>query len=153
VRNVLKDVFLPWFNSYRFFVMSALLYNSRSDDTFTADPALALSSTNIMDKWILAAANSLIKYVRSEMNTYHLYTVVRGLLQLIEQLTNWYIKFNRRRLKGEEGDAKDWRTALATLFEVLLTLCRYVHTHTHSLSQCLFVKLILFIIFFVEDLL
>jgi isoleucyl-tRNA synthetase len=42
---------------------------------------------------------------------------------LIEQLTNWYVRFNRKRLKGENGP-EDTIDALNTLYEVLFTLCR-----------------------------
>jgi isoleucyl-tRNA synthetase len=47
------------------------------------------------------------------------------LLSLLENLTNWYIRFNRKRLKGQADiDAKDTICALNTLFEVLFTLVR-----------------------------
>jgi isoleucyl-tRNA synthetase len=49
--------------------------------------------------------------------------VVPRLLLLIDELTNWYIRFNRARLKGE-GGSEDTTTALNTLFETLYTLCR-----------------------------
>ncbi len=104
--------------------MSALSYESRTSKSFVANPTLAMHSTNIMDKWILASANTLITHVRSEMDKYHLYSVVRGLLKFIEDLTNWYIRFNRRRLKGEEGEESDCVVSLSVLFEVLLTLSR-----------------------------
>lgn len=61
VRDVLKDVFLPWFNAFRFFTQNAALLDFK--------PALkeSLKDANIMDKWILAATQSLIKFVRGEM--------------------------------------------------------------------------------------
>lgn len=45
------------------------------------------------------------------------------LLNLVDELTNWYIRFNRRRLKGE-GGPEDAVSALNSLFETLLTLCQ-----------------------------
>ncbi|KAI9620495.1 hypothetical protein H4Q26_013707 [Puccinia striiformis f. sp. tritici PST-130] len=44
------------------------------------------------------------------------------MLDLVDELTNWYIRFNRRRLKGENGP-EDAVIALNTLFETLFTLC------------------------------
>jgi isoleucyl-tRNA synthetase len=52
-----------------------------------------------------------------------LYTVVPRLLDLIGNTTNWYIRFNRQRLKGEQ-DVQDTIRALNTLFETLYTLVR-----------------------------
>lgn len=52
------------------------------------------------------------------MEKYKLYTVVPKLLQFLENLTNWYVRLNRPRLKGENGD-KDWIVSLNVLFEVI----------------------------------
>jgi isoleucyl-tRNA synthetase len=76
-----------------------------------------------MDRWILARCQSLIQLVKEEMSAYRLYTVIPRLLDLIDELTNWYIRFNRTRLKGQEGP-DDTKQALNTLFETLFTLCR-----------------------------
>jgi isoleucyl-tRNA synthetase len=57
----------------------------------------------------------------SFLTAYRLYTVVPRLLDLIDELTNWYIRFNRTRLKGENGH-DDTVAALNTLFETLYTL-------------------------------
>ena len=47
------------------------------------------------------------------------------LLDLIDDLTNWYIRFNRSRLKGSSGSgSEDNICALNTLFEVLFILVR-----------------------------
>jgi len=37
------------------------------------------------------------------MDSYKLYNVVRPLLNFLESLTNWYVRLNRTRMKGEDG--------------------------------------------------
>jgi isoleucyl-tRNA synthetase len=37
---------------------------------------------------------------------YRLYTVVPRLLKFVDNLTNWYLRFNRKRLKVWHGQAK-----------------------------------------------
>jgi isoleucyl-tRNA synthetase len=54
---------------------------------------------------------------------YRLYTVVPRLLDLIDNTTNWYIRFNRQRLKGDRG-LEETITALNVLFDVLYTISR-----------------------------
>lgn len=53
----------------------------------------------MLDRWILAAARSLTAFVRQEMEGYRLYTVVPQLVTFIDQLTNIYVRYNRKRLK------------------------------------------------------
>jgi isoleucyl-tRNA synthetase len=54
---------------------------------------------NVLDRWIAAAARSLTRFVRQEMEAYRLYTVVPFLVQFIDNLTNIYVRYNRKRLK------------------------------------------------------
>lgn len=72
---------------------------------------------------------------------YRLYTVVPKLLELIDNTTNWYIRFNRKRLKGENG-LDDTLHALNTLFEVLYTLCRGLAPFTPFLTDNIYLKLL-----------
>ena len=67
--------------------------------------------------------------------------MVPELLQLIDNTTNWYIRFNRRRLKGENG-LVDTQHALNALFEVLFTLCRGLAPFTPFLTDTIYLKLL-----------
>ena len=55
------------------------------------------------------------------MEAYRLYTVVPELLQFLDNLTNWYVRINRQRLKGENG-LEDQYVSLNVLFDVLFKL-------------------------------
>lgn len=119
VKQILRDVLLPWFNSYRFFYQSVRRLPSGTG--FIPDSTLGRNSSNIMDQWVLADIHHLLKFIREEMAEYRLYTVVPKLVTLIGELTNGYIRFNRDRLKGKSG-TPDQLCALNALFEVLLTM-------------------------------
>lgn len=54
---------------------------------------------------------------------YRLYTVVPRLVKFVDLLTNWYVRSNRKRFKGE-GGPDDCRKALETLFNVLFSMVR-----------------------------
>ncbi len=122
VREVISRVLLPWLNSFRFFLGQVTLFKKTTGRDFKYDSNAPLP-VNVMDRWILARCQSLIKLVREEMAAYRLYTIIPRLLDLVDELTNWYIRFNRKRLKGENGE-DDTLSALNTLFEALFTLCR-----------------------------
>ena len=81
------------------------------------------TATNALDKWIAASTRSLTSFVRQEMGAYRLYTVVPRLVRFIGDLTNVYVRYNRRRLKGGKSE-QDCLLALTSLFDVLLTLCK-----------------------------
>ncbi len=63
------------------------------------------------------------------------------LLDLIDNTTNWYIRFNRKRLKGELG-LEDTQHALNTLFEVLFTLVKGLAPFTPFLTETIYQKLL-----------
>lgn len=60
---------------------------------------------------------------------------------MIDNTTNWYIKLNRRRLKGEYG-LDDTTHALNTLFEVLYTLCRGLAPFTPFITDNIYLRLL-----------
>ncbi|GAA6052199.1 hypothetical protein JCM3770_000792 [Rhodotorula araucariae] len=133
VKDVISHVLLPLLNSFRFFLGQAALLKKEQGVDFKYDPK-SLGSSNVMDRWILARCQTLIKNVKTEMEAYRLYTVVAQMLTLIDELTNWYIRFNRRRLKGENG-LEDTTHALNTLFETLFTLVRTLSCFTPFLTE------------------
>ena len=90
-----------------------------------------------MDKWIIAANQNLVKYVRNEMDNYRLYNVVKHMLSFLEELTNWYVRLNRSRMKGEEGPAEQY-TSLNTLFDVLLNSTVMMSCITPFLSEYIY---------------
>ncbi|KAI7835027.1 isoleucyl-tRNA synthetase [Kickxella alabastrina] len=138
VKDIVSRVILPWFNSFRFFGTLVQVLKKENDIEYMFDPSSM--SENIMDRWMLASVQSLIKFVREEMSAYRLYTVVPRLLEMIDQLTNWYIRFNRKRLKGDNG-AEDSVHALNTLYEVLLTMCRLMAPFTPFITESMYQSL------------
>ena len=140
VLGVVKDVFLPWYNTYRFFAQQAERIAGSTGIPFdrAGAAANAKASTNTLDKWVLASLHQLIKYVHEEMTAYRLYTVVPQLLKFIEQLTNWYVRLNRLRLKATGTTEEDARTGLSTLYTVLLALARLMAPFTPFFAEWLY---------------
>ncbi|KAL8719084.1 MAG: hypothetical protein Q9225_003862 [Loekoesia sp. 1 TL-2023] len=144
VKEIVAKVLLPLWNSYRFFQDQVLLLKKIEYTDFAFNPEAELSNQNVMDKWILASCQSLVKFTNEEMAAYRLYTVVPKLLELIDSTTNWYIRFNRRRLKGEFG-IEDTQRALNTLFEILYTLVRGLAPFTPFITDNIYQRLLLYI--------
>jgi len=143
VFSVLKDLFLPWYNAYRFLVQNVRRVEEETGNAF--DPyAPGQKAVSVLDRWIASATASLVTFVKGEMEAYRLYTVVPRLVSFISQLTNVYVRYNRSRLKGKNGD-DDTRRALTALFDVLLVLCKtmapftpfFVEKMYQNLRRCL----------------
>ncbi|PGH06711.1 isoleucine-tRNA ligase [Polytolypa hystricis UAMH7299] len=141
VKDIVSRVLLPLRNSYKFFEGQVVLLKKIEGIEYVFDPAAGAANTNVMDRWILASCQSLLKFVNQEMAAYRLYTVVPRLLDLIDNTTNWYIRFNRKRLKGELG-LEDTQHALNTLFEVLYTLVRGLSPFTPFITDNLYLRLL-----------
>jgi isoleucyl-tRNA synthetase len=135
VHEVVKSVFLPWFHAYRFWVEQAKRFENQTGKPFVAQPISNLKLVELMDIWIVSSFQSLVAFVHTEMNAYRLYTVVPRLLQFIGDLTNWYVRMNRKRLKS--GD----ETSLNSLFYVLYSLCQVMGPFTPYFVEYLYQNL------------
>ncbi|CAI9112807.1 OLC1v1013300C1 [Oldenlandia corymbosa var. corymbosa] len=141
VYGVVKDVFLPWYNAYRFLVQNAKRLEVEGLAPFAPiDQGTLQKSPNVLDQWIYAATHRLVQFVRKEMDAYRLYTVVPELLKFLDNLTNIYVRFNRKRLKGRT-DEKDCRIALSTLYHVLVTACKAMAPFTPFFTEVLYQNL------------
>ncbi|XP_069499997.1 isoleucine--tRNA ligase, cytoplasmic [Ambystoma mexicanum] len=140
VRDVLKDVFLPWYNAYRFLMQNILRLHKEGGVEFLYNENTIKESNNIMDKWVLSFTQSLIRFFKVEMAAYRLYTVVPRLVKFVDMLTNWYVRMNRRRLKGENG-TQDCTMALETLLSVLFSMCRLMAPFTPFITEMMYQNL------------
>ena len=130
VLGVVKEVFLPLYNAFRFFVQNMERWEqsdgSGRSKKFVPIEETARQSTNPTDIWIQAETQGLIKFVHEEMQAYRLYTVMPALVSFGGQLTNWYVRLNRDRLKGQqegEGEStaeQEAEAGLQVLYNVLL---------------------------------
>uniref|UniRef100_A0A8C8SK60 Isoleucine--tRNA ligase, cytoplasmic n=1 Tax=Pelusios castaneus TaxID=367368 RepID=A0A8C8SK60_9SAUR len=141
VRDVLKDVFLPWYNAYRFLIQNIVILQHKEDEMeFLYNENTIKESNNVMDRWILSFTQSLVQFFKAEMAAYRLYTVVPRLVKFVDVLTNWYVRMNRRRLKGENGN-DDCIMALETLFSVLYAMCRLMAPYTPFITEMMYQNL------------
>jgi len=90
VEQTVRELMIPWWNSYSFFVMYANTDNWQPGSN--SEP-----STNLMDRWVLSAVNRLNAEVVAAMDDYDLQGAVKPFVTFIGQLTNWYIRLSRRR--------------------------------------------------------
>lgn len=78
---------------------------------------------NILDQWILARLSETIKAATKSADAYKIAHAILPIFDLIDDLSNWYIRRSRRRFWKSEND-QDKQQAYATLYYVLARLCQ-----------------------------
>ncbi|WP_330730172.1 isoleucine--tRNA ligase [Borrelia turicatae] len=115
VKDVLKNIIIPIWNAYSFFITYAII------DKFEPNNNINLHKTNILDKWIVSEIESLKKILNEEIDKYNLTKSIEELLAFIDKLNNWYIRRSRRRFWKSEND-NDKIDAHETLYYVIKNL-------------------------------
>lgn len=127
-----------WLNAVKFFIEHTIKFQK---DGYKFDLNAYQSSTNIMDKWILARLRTTLANIESHMAKYTFYKVKQVILDFIEELINWYIKFNRNRLKGRFCDKQEQSQALSTLYRVLYNFTLITTPFAPFLAETFYQKL------------
>ncbi len=115
IREAVRSVILPLWNSYSFFVTYAVIDGWK--------PGTAKVERTELDHWIISEYNRLIEDVTTNLDQYDVGKASQAILSFLDELTNWYIRRSRRRFWKSESDA-DKHAAYATLYEVLEGLVR-----------------------------
>jgi isoleucyl-tRNA synthetase len=132
--EVVRRFFLPLWNTYSFLVTYARLDGWVPGDT----PA---SGTSLLDRWILSRLDGLVDEVRAALDAYDAARGARVIEAFVDDLSNWYVRRNRRRFwKGELDDDK--RAAYATLYEVLTSVIRVMAPFVPHLTDAVWHNLV-----------
>ena len=134
-------MFLPWHNALKFLLQNIEHLEIRENGyKFKYVEIKTYTGDNIMDKWVLSSIESLLQFVRQEMDKYHLYTVLPRLIKFIDTLCNWFVRLNRKRLRGETG-SDDCKLALNTLFNVLFAMIRLFSPFVPFITESMYQRL------------
>ena len=118
--EIRNRVFLTWWNSYAFFTNYAILDDFTPNGNF-----VPVEERQLIDRWILSDLQLLVKTYREGLEDLDIMNPMRTAERFIDNLSNWYIRRNRRRFWRGANDADtDKRAAYLTLYEVLTTLAR-----------------------------
>ena len=119
VRDVLKGILIPLWNSYSFFVTYANIDGVEAAGHGFADSL----PVNPLDRWLLSITQRMVQDVTVAMDAYDLSKAIDPIVSYIDQLNNWYIRRSRRRFWKSENDG-DKKEAYETLYWALKTFAR-----------------------------
>ncbi len=150
-----RQILIPLWNCYKFFVDYAIADGFVPSDELRRrvtlcshlaprDGYIAIAERPEIDRWILSNLQSLIEVAHREMSNYNAPAFCAAAAGFIDDLSNWYIRRNRRRFwRSKDASDTDKNAAYETLYEVLVTLCRLLAPSIPFLTERMYQNLVL----------
>ena len=123
-------------NAYSFFEMYA-----NADNIDPRKYKIEVENRELIDKWLLSKLNKLVKEVNSAYQEFDLNKVAKLIIPFLnDDLSNWYIRSNRRRFWDSEL-TESKKAVYLTMYESLITLCKLCAPITPFLTEEIYQKL------------
>ena len=130
----LKEIYSKYIstfkNAYSFFEMYA-----NADNIDPREYNIPAEDRDLIDRWLLSKLNRLVRDVNAAYQEYDLNKVARLIVPFLnDDLSNWYIRSNRRRFWDSEL-TESKKAVYLTTYEVLVTLCKLCAPITPFLTE------------------
>ncbi|MEK5038474.1 isoleucine--tRNA ligase [Sporosarcina sp. FSL K6-3457] len=100
----------------------------------------AVAEYNKLDEWILSRLHSTIKVVSANLKDYHFTNAARDIAQLVEEVSNWYVRRSRERFWASDM-SPDKAAAYGTLHEVLTKTSQLLAPFTPFIAEDIYFNL------------
>jgi isoleucyl-tRNA synthetase len=120
-------------NSYNFFAMYA-------DKAQRAEGYKSPAKETELDKWIKARFKQAAEEINRNMEKYELTQATRPITDLLDDLSNWYIRRSRTRLQRPDNQ-DDFYAASKTLYDCLITASKLMAPFTPFISEAVYKSL------------
>ncbi|MBQ6323416.1 MAG: isoleucine--tRNA ligase [Bacilli bacterium] len=136
----LKEIYSKYIstfkNAYSFFEMYA-----NADNIDPREYDIPVKDRELIDRWLISKLNKLIKEVNEGYKEYDLNKVARLIVPFLnDDLSNWYIRSNRRRFWDSEL-TESKKAVYLTTYEVLVALCKLCAPLTPFITEEIYTKL------------
>ncbi len=136
VNEVVRRFLLTLWNVYSFFITYARLDNFQPNHI-----PRDWRPTSELDRWLLSELNNLVSQVNQYMEAYDPTNAGRRIQELVDRLSNWYVRRSRRRFWKSEND-EDKLSAYTTLYTCLVTLSKLLAPFTPYLAEEMYRSLV-----------
>ena len=135
LKETQRKFFNTLVNTYSFFAMYANI------DEFNANIAhIPVPDRPEIDRWIISRLNTTIKQVEQYFDEYEPTRAAREMETFVEELSNWYVRRNRRRF-WKSGATLDKTAAYQTLHQCLLSMSQLMSPIAPFLSEWMYQRL------------
>ena len=136
VGDTIRRFMLTLWNTYSFFVTYA---NLDKPELTTEVP---IAERPLIDQWLVARLNALVRDVTDMLERYDVTNAARSIEGFVDDLSNWYVRRNRRRFWKSESDT-DKLAAYQTLYEALVTVSKLIAPFIPFTSETIYRNLVL----------
>jgi isoleucyl-tRNA synthetase len=138
LEDVVRRFLLTLWNTHVFFATYAQI-----DGFALATPAPPVAERPASDRWVLAELAHLVDLVDRALDRYDVSSSTRALERFVDDLSNWYVRRNRRRFwKAAADDPADKAAAYHTLHTCLTTLAQLLAPYLPFLAERLWLDLV-----------
>ena len=130
-----RKFFNTFVNTYSFFAM----YANIDGFTYSGKP-IPVGDRQEMDRWVISRLNTTVKLVDEYLDDYEPTKAARAIEEFVEELSNWYVRRNRRRF-WKEGKSLEKTAAYQTLYECLVDLAKLMSPIAPFTGEWLYQKL------------
>ncbi len=135
IAEVASSFVNTFWNTYAFFVLYARL------DDVDLNKTIPFEQRPEIDRWALALLSRTVRDVTKAIDNYDAKGAGEAIESFVDQLSNWYIRRNRRRFwKAEAGDDK--QSAYLTLHECIDVVHRLMAPFMPFLSEAVYQNLV-----------
>jgi isoleucyl-tRNA synthetase len=128
VADVAKSFINTYWNTYAFFVMYARL------DQIDVSQKVADTDRPETDRWIISLLEQTVLTATEALDSYDALRAGSAIERFVDQLSNWYVRRNRRRFWKAVG-GQDKQSAYNTLYECLEVVNRLMAPFMPFLSE------------------
>jgi isoleucyl-tRNA synthetase len=137
--EVRRRFILPLWNSYAFFTTYARIDGFDPTDDQSAVP---VAERSLLDRWIISRLNQVVDHTRQRLSGYDPNGAANEIEKfVVEELSNWYIRRNRRRFWKSDSD-RDKLAAYSTLYECLVTLSKLLAPFIPFVAESMYANLV-----------
>lgn len=151
VRALQKEFLVKLRNVYSFFTIYATIdgFSPAAGNpaaTATTPSALAASTgyrpvqeRSLLDRWMLSELALATRQVAENLDNYRLYEAAQRLVEIVDALSNWYVRRSRARfwapISAGEAVLTDKRDAYFTLYETLVAISKLMAPFTPFFAE------------------
>jgi isoleucyl-tRNA synthetase len=135
VQDVASSFINTLWNTYSFFILYARI------DEFDLEDQIPVAERPEIDRWAAALLNQTVRTCTEAMDDYDAKRAGDAIESFVDQLSNWYVRRNRRRF-WKSTDAADKRSAYLTLYECLETVNRLLAPFVPFLAEQIYQNLV-----------